>query len=206
MIGVASSASAALLLPGNIGPTAVTPTQLASLPAGDTPVPLGTQSNAFTGAPLGHFSGTLTSTVYSDPNTGAYDFVYVVTSDDTSTDGIERLTLSSFGSALTTTDADYYNVALTDVDPTTADRSTNGHVVGFSFSTIEIGPGQTTAQLIVETSAHNFSTGSGAVIDGAVGNAQVNVPAIGMLTVPEPTTLAALTLVGGLLLGRRRRQ
>jgi hypothetical protein len=201
LMGTSSSASASILAPG----TTVTPTSLPLLPAGDTLVPGATMTNSFTGldALLNiRFTGTLTSSVYSDPTTGGLDFLYQVVNNSSSNDAIEDLSLSSFQGF--TTDADFVTGG---VDPTTATRSGNGKNVDFAFSTQEITPGSTSSSLLVETSSLNFMKGSGAVSDGGTGGAVVEAPSVGMLmtSVPEPASFSAIIIAGGMLLGRRRR-
>jgi hypothetical protein len=209
MIGAASSAPAAVLYPGDTGPTAVTPSPLGILPSGDTLIPGAMQTNPFigtTGAPsnIVKFTGTLTSAVYNDPTTGGLDFLYQITNDPTSVDEFDELSLSSFSSF--STDVDYVN-GTGDVNPDSTTRSSGaGKIVAFMFSGGVPG-GQDTSEMLVETNSHNFMVGVGSVIDGATGGTTISAPATGtfMSNVPEPASFSAILLAGGMLLGRRRR-
>lgn len=160
------------------------------------------------------FWGTIDSQVFSEPAGDV--FVYKVTNNSNSTDALEHLTLSSFKSY--TTDADY-DGGTGDVGPQDAVRGQTsptdfgppnvaGTTVAFDFITATAGagiaPGQTTDYLIVETDSSSFTTGNGAVIDGAVGDAVVNVPSGAIVAVPEPASLSLIGITGGLILSRRR--
>jgi hypothetical protein len=158
-------------------------------------------------------SGEYEAMVYSDPNNnfcaGCLDFFIIVESNSTSTDAIERITLASFGAFLTNVG---YSVGKdshpTGVDPTTVDRSSNGSVVGFNFSSLPgVAPGDGTTVLEIETNATKFMTGTLQIIDSSVASVTAFDPCTGV--VPEASSIS-LTLLGGLLLGvgfigRRRR-
>jgi hypothetical protein len=207
---IGSSAAASPLLPG----TAVAPTPLAIIPAGDTIIPGATETNPFVG--LGAavppsmtqpvvFTGELTSTVYTDPTTGGLDFLYQLSNDPTSPDSLEELSLSSFAPNTFTTDADYV-VGTGNVNPDLATRSTgSGKTIDFFFP--GVGQGQDTSYLLVETNATTYMVGTGAVIDGGTGDTLVNAPGVTILmsNVPEPASFSAILLAGGMLFGRRRR-
>lgn len=67
-------------------------------------------------------------------------------------------------------------------------------------------PGMSSDYLVIETDASTFVQGTASVIDGGSGYTNSDAPvATTILTVPEPATFGLLTLVGGILLGRRRR-
>jgi hypothetical protein len=155
----------------------------------------------------GKYTFTLTAAVYSDPGNvfgaGDLDFVYQVSNSASSADSIGRVTAIDFTGF--STDVGYTPSGSTlpgglfvdgTVAPELVDR-VSADVVGFSFNaplTLLIGPGQTSAALVIETNATNFSAGSVNLIDGSV--SQVN--AFQPTAVPEPTSFALLGLGIGL--------
>jgi hypothetical protein len=218
-----NSAHAVVIVPAPSGTTTVTPTNLpgglpAGLPAGDVYIPGALETEPFTGYNAQGqivFEGTVTSMVYADPsepsfagNPAGLDFVYQLTNNTdgmTPDDPIDRLSLSSFASFQT--DVDYLG-GTGNVAPTTADRSSiPGSIVGFNFPVgAMVGIGQNTDYLVVETDASTYVQGTASVIDGGTGSTHSDAPvAATVLTVPEPATFGLLAVVGGMLLGRRRR-
>jgi LPXTG-motif cell wall-anchored protein len=158
-------------------------------------------------------SGEYRAMVYSDPGNdfcaGCLDFFVVVESNSSSTDAIERITLASFGSFLTNVGYSVGKGSLpSGIDPTTVDRSSNGSVVGFNFSTLPgVAPGDETEVLEIQTNATSFMKGTLQIIDSSVASVTAFEPCLG--TVPEASSIS-MTLLGGLLLGlgfigRRRR-
>jgi len=165
------------------------------------------------------FWGSIESQVYSSP-TGDV-FVYQVTNNNNSTDDLEHVTLSSFSGY--TTDADYNETTPPDspfAPPLDATRaavsrgdgppSVAGATIAFdyvqpSMPEVGIAPGQTTDYMIVETDSSSFTIGNGAIIDGAVGDAVVNVPSGAIVAVPEPASLTIIAAGGGMIMARRRR-
>ena len=184
---------------------------------------LASTSQPFTSS-TGFDSGTLISAVYQETGSGTLDFYYQVVLNTTSTncggggqpacDPIARETNIDFnngaasapGGSWTTwaaTRGDAVDVfSAGTVFPITADRSSNGNVVGFSFNPpdgAKIQPGQTSAILIVSTNATNFTGGFASVIDGGVTTVASFEPAAA--AAPEPASLLLLgsglvTLVG----------
>ncbi|MGD0461839.1 MAG: PEP-CTERM sorting domain-containing protein [Tepidisphaeraceae bacterium] len=220
---VTTSAVRAAVITQGVGTTTVTPTDLtgglpAGLPTGDTLVPGASETKPFTGYNnVGGivFQGTVTSQVYADPNEPDWnvpglDFVYQLSNNIdglTPDDPINRITLASFANFLT--DVDYLG-GTGDVAPTTADRSSApaGKIIGFNFPVSGgiVNPGQDSTYLVVETNASTYTQGSASVIDGGTGSTGADTPvATVIFTVPEPATLGLLAMVGGMLLGRRRR-
>ena len=200
-------AQAAILPPTGSAPVA--PDVLLASAAGPF---LANISGTFTGTnSLGQttISGKYDEAVYADPSNtfcaGCLDFFLFVESNSSSTDSIARITLASFGSFLT--DVGYTTGKGGNpggVIPSTVDRSGNGSVVGFNFSTLTgVGPGGQTQELEIETNAKSFTTGSIQMIDSSVASVQGFAPS----SVPEPGSIS-LALLGGALLGivgRRRR-
>jgi hypothetical protein len=182
------------------------------LPAGDTFI-TSTTPQAFTGTTgLGGvvFTGSITSSVYSDPaepdipgNPAGLDFVYVITNNAGSMDEINQLTVSSF----TTFETGIDYVTGSGTLPTSADRLSNGHAIDFYFNgPTELPQGGSSDWLLVETNAQNYGAGFGSAIDGGSGTTFASVPVGGVLmSVPEPASIATITVAGAFLLGRRRR-
>jgi len=150
----------------------------------------------------GIMSGTLTSTVVSGDSSNPYgglDFVYQFTVAPGSTDTASQLTVSSFAGLLTDVS---YNTSSGTVAPTLFSRSSSGDVLRFSFFTPDVSAGQTTDLLVVQTSAHTFVPGIGAIIDGQATDVGTLVP----MVVPEPGTTALLVAgLGGMALALRRK-
>jgi hypothetical protein len=164
------------------------------------------------GTQLAFTSGTMTTPtwtanysewVYADPNNtfcgGCLDFVYQYTNSASSNDVLERFT--GFSYAGFQTDVGY--VPNTGFIPVTVDRSTTGAVIGFNYpGANNILPGQTTAQLVVETDAMNFASGYLSAQDGTSAFASGFAPS----AVPDPATLGLLAsglAVAGSVLRRR---
>jgi hypothetical protein len=95
--------------------------------------------------------------------------------------------------------------------PATADSSVAppGRTIGFNFpvSSATVAPGETTDYVLIETSDASLPVqGTASVIDGGSGTTGAEAPAATVIfTVPEPATFGVLALVGGMILGRRRR-
>lgn len=155
--------------------------------------------------------GEYDAEVYSDPSNtfcaGCLDFFVLVESSTASTDAIERITLAAFGNFQT--NVGYSTGAGSPkggVDPATVDRSSNGNVVGFNFSTPTGVPvGGETQVLEIQTNAKSFMVGTLQIIDSSV----ASVAAFDPCPVPEAGSIS-LTLLGGGVLGlgvmiRRRR-
>jgi len=192
---MALPASAAALAPGDalFG-------EVVTLPAG---APVATLTSGFSS---GSFSGSLTSDVY-DEGLGGLTFVYTLTNDGVSgPNSIGRLSISEFfGFDI---DEAGYDVAVGTVAPASIDRNPAGDVVGFNFvpvgtipDTDFLAPGDTSASLILRTSATAHQTGGFAsLIDGGVATTSAIVP------VPEPSTvlLSLIGVAGAAIFARRR--
>jgi hypothetical protein len=165
-------------------------------------------------APLSNiYTGTLTSSVFRN-GTGTLDFTYQFSNNASSNDFIARISVINFSGF--TTDAGY--VTGTGNAPLEADRSALGDTVGFDFFNVlqpsvfpsnRIGPGQSSAVLVIRTDAVNFTTGFASVIDGGA----VTVFSYAPLTsrdvpTPEPATFGMIgaVLVGAAVLRRRSRR
>ncbi len=182
---VASQAHGAALVPGSV-----------LIPGAAEPDPVGATLVATTGpVPFvvpGSFSGSLTSSAYSpDPTNplGGYTFTYLITNDAASANSIGRMTVGEFlGWA---TDGSY-QVPVAGVAPASIDRNVSGDVVGFNFVPTPVdpltgflGPGASSALLVVQTDAPFYAPSLANLIDGGV----TSVAALGP-AVPEPSTIA----------------
>jgi len=172
------SAHASLLLPG----TTVFPDPLLP-PTGTT---LASTSGPFSTATL---SGTYSESVIAATNntlcSGCLDFVINVSNNVLSRDSIETISTGSFGLFLTDVG---FNIASTGVVPLVVDRSTTGDVINFAyFQPNVIHPGQSSAELIIETNATHFTAGTISLIDQFTATVTGFAP-----TVPEPASMALL--------------
>jgi hypothetical protein len=148
-------------------------------------------------------SGTYSAEVYADPNNvfcaGCLDFLFEITSSATSTDGIARITDTSFSSYLTDVG---YSTGTGSVPggiyPVTVDRSSNGAVIGFNFELpAGVAPGDSTEILEIETNATTYMPGSLQITDGGVATVVAFAPDA---AVPEATTVSMM-LMGAILFG-----
>jgi len=156
-------------------------------------------------------TGDYRAAVYADPDNsfcaGCLDFFVWVTSNATSLDDVERITLASFGSYLADVGYSTGNGSVAGgVPPATVDRSNTGSVIGFNFTPpVGVAPGEQTEVLEIETNATLFTYGALQVIDSGVASVKAFAPA----SVPEASSIS-MTLLGGILLGfgllRRRRR
>lgn len=161
--------------------------------------------------------GTYSAWVYSGAG-GLLDFVYQVNSSSASKDAIHRITVASFTGF--STDVRYLDETglippsgntggvVPNGNPlgtgTIIDRSGDGSVVGYDFSTNSILAGQDSAILVVHTNATAWTSGTISAIDGTTSSNLAFAPTV----VPEPSSMAiaglgALGLIG---YGIRRRR
>jgi hypothetical protein len=206
VLAIASVAKATLLAPGaSVGDgTAGSPGTLSTF--SDTPAFVAQVS---TPVATPTYSGTLTSAVYTNSG-GTLDFYYQFTNNQGSTDGIERLSITSFAGF--TTDVGYRTTALAPFTagaqaPLYADRSASGQTVGFNFTSSNqagpflVDPGESSRTIVIRTNATQFFTGNTAIIDGFAANAPSFAPA----AIPEPASLAGLATIALGAIARRRR-
>ena len=168
-----------------------------------SPYPTGGITLASVSSPFssGVLTGTLLSRAISgDPSNpyGGLTFTYLLSLSAASTQPASQISVSSFGSFLTDVS---YNTNAPGVFPSNFSRSSDGAVVRFSFFSPNVLPGQTTALLVVQTDAVNYSPTLAGIIDGTT----VNVNALAPIAVPEPATCALMGLVLGILTVLRRR-
>ena len=159
----------------------------------------------------GTFTGTLTSSVYTNDSANPYGadkvtFVYVLHNNSSSVNPIEVLNINGYTGWAT--DASYATPA-SGQNPSTIARVI-ADIVGFHFDIGGAGvlvAGATSSSLVVQTDAKNWKNTTAAVIDGTTADSiPALAPEIGSGNgVPEPASLAiAGVAIGGLLLRRRR--
>ncbi|MDD5141508.1 MAG: PEP-CTERM sorting domain-containing protein [Verrucomicrobiales bacterium] len=181
---------------------------LTPVPAGSSPSPganvLFSGTSTFSAL---DFSGTLFSTVLNNDSSNPYGlanltFTYLIQMDPTTVDPVSRFTISSFANFLTDVSETTSNPG--DIVPSSVNRSiAPGNVVRFSFDTMLLGAGTTSALLVIQTDAQNWTTTSAGLVDG-VGTQADSVAPTPVVSVPEPSQimLGALSLFG-LLIFRR---
>ncbi|HQR02922.1 MAG TPA: PEP-CTERM sorting domain-containing protein [Rhodocyclaceae bacterium] len=124
-------------------------------------------------------------------------FLYQFKNDSTSTDAINRLTVSGFGSYQT---AVAVNTAWASSPVSQFTRSLTGNSIGATFDGLGLAPGNY-GNMVVYTDATGYGYGSALVQDGSQGSWQVFAP------IPEPETYAMLMAGLGLMgvIARRRK-
>ncbi len=161
-----------------------------------------------------------TERVYQDPDNTlcgvpgkCLTWVLQVTNRASSTDTIARVTVSNFAgfqadTGININGAPGMTDSASNVAPDQVSRSSDGHVVRWNFGTSggsEVGLGQTTRLLEIQTNSTTTVPGTVTVQDGVAGNGPGLSPAV-----PETLWVPALGLFGGALAGgyaikRRRR-
>ena len=154
-------------------------------------------------------SFTLQTAVYRDTS-GTLDFYYQLSNSASSATALARLSLTNFGTSMTSVGFRVDGASLTGtsfangtIAPVSADRSTDGTVVGFNFNvpaSAEIMPGQTSNVLVISTDATSYTNGNFSVIDGGAATG----PAYQPVSVPEPSSVALFGIPVLLLLCRNR--
>jgi len=201
MLGVSSQVGATPLFAGGSTPPDGLPETGTILMS---PGPVTTFQAIATNKITGSFQETVfTEAAGSVFGAGTLDFVYQVT---ITKGDIGRLTADNFGPYLT--DVSIFptatGFAVGTIPPLTADRTSDGDVVGFNFAkpplTVPPAPAYTTFVMIIRTNATTYAMNDGNVIDGSVFAAN---PAFGPAggphaPTPEPSTLV---LLGGLAFG-----
>jgi hypothetical protein len=176
---LAATAEAAPLTPGAL----LTPVPPEAGPTGG--VVLATQTSPFVSST---YTGELVSSVIQGDTTnalGGLTFTYVLR-NITGSHSINRLSINGFDGFTTDVSASSPLVAGT-VVPAYADREASGTSIGFSWvaapiGTGAVGPGQSSATLVVQTNSPVFVPTSAFVLDGFPAGMLAFAP------VPEPST------------------
>jgi len=185
-----------------------------------TPVPVGTgpavgASLLFSTGPQAFtapdYSGNLFSSVYVNDTSNPYGlgdltFTYLIQMGAGTTDPLESFSISSFSSYLT--DVSYTTASLSDIVPTSVNRSASGSVINFSYGVAApLGAGTTSALMVIYTDATSFAPTYAGFNDG-VGTFGNSVAPAQLSSVPEPGSPALLGGFGliGLLFFQHRRK
>lgn len=173
-----------------------------------------------TGSGSAASSGTYTDAVYQNTS-GTLDFVYQFSNSSSSKVAVTSTTGYNFGNFFT--DVGYVQngaslpggifvngSTVTPGIPDTISRSGDGSTITFNFNVFStadnIGPGVTSAVLMVSTNATKFTSGAVGIIAAGTDNLVGFQPTT---AVPEPSTLVPLgglsLLLGGMVTMRRRR-
>jgi hypothetical protein len=193
-----SQVKAVFLLPGGVLPAAFAPN-----PSNGTVV--ASESVPFSSGVL---QGTLVSSVISGDTSnpfagaGGLTFTYQILVSSLSADSASQISVSSFASFQTSTS--YNNTgsyAGTELPDYMSRSSGAGNVVRFTFLTSPIGAGASSALLVIQTDALNWTYTTAGITDGQT----VNVNSYAPLAVPEPAS-CALILMGLTVAGLRLRR
>jgi hypothetical protein len=120
---------------------------------------------------------------------GLLDFVYDFNETSSSTTAINSVTMGDFGVA----NANVFlinssTLAGTLVAPLTAQRSADGNVIKFNFSTSGVGVGQASTTMVIEIESPSFTVGLYSLQNGVVSQLSGYQPA----PVPEPASFAMI--------------
>ncbi len=164
------------------------------------------------------FTGTWMETVFQDTQspfsitcgTGCLTFLIQVT--DTSGNALEHVTTGDGATPTTTHGFQYFSTNVgyegTGDIPLTVDESLDG-VISFDFPGSDaIGNGASSASLLIQTNATNFTPGLVSAIDSSTSTVSGYIPAVATAVTPEPSSLVllgtALAATVGLVNRRRR--
>jgi hypothetical protein len=205
LLTASSTVRAALLIPGST----VTPNAY-NLPSGSTLFADGSVTDT-----TSDFTATLNYAVYKDGSTGDMDFVYQMTNSSASSQNLSALIGNDFSG--TSNDVSYLSnystlsstgslsgSSATGVIPTVAIQSSDGTNITFDDTLM---PGQSSAILIIKTTASGYTTGLNTVVDLT----EVQTPGFATTTAtastPEPSSIVLLGMgITGLGVARWRKR
>src|SRR5579859_3906227 len=160
-----------------------------------SPYPFGGTVLASSAAPFntGLLAGTLSSQVLMGDTANPYGgltFTYELSISASSRDSLSGFSVSSFAGFQT--DVSYTNNSVSAVAPSFFSRSSSGDVVRSIWLYQQIGPGEESPVLVIQTDANAYESTMAGVIDGLTANVASFAPS----AVPEPAS--GLLLLAGI--------
>ncbi|MGH7229820.1 MAG: PEP-CTERM sorting domain-containing protein [Nitrospiraceae bacterium] len=151
------------------------------------------------------FTGTLDTAVVVEAGSQTLNFLYGITNNANSTDGIPRMSVTNFAGF--TTDIGWIDDGSGALGVDSVTRQPSGGTISFNFENF-IRPGQETSLLFIKTNATDFHRGSATLINGGVAALNAFAPLGTPVAAPEPASLLLLGsgLAGWVVWGRLRQR